>query len=607
VNTRIRGASRRAGGRASSDPADESVDVRRRWRTTLAGVVVATMALGGITALAASPAIADDAVAGDQSTVTAAESTTTTAPAGDPADPAAQEPAVPPADPPADPPAEEPATPPADTPADTPAQEPAAPAEAAAPPAEVAPAESPAEPTAKSAADVQLLLVPPGEEVVEKVEICHRTDSYKNPYVINEPNANGDVDGHATEHVGPVFYPEIPKHTEWGDIIPPFYYGDPADPSYFPGLNWDADGQAIYENDCAVPTEVPELMITPQSCVEGGPNGQLDFTLGPLQPNVDYRVTVWDSSDTLVAQFGWSGVSGDVNGNAGLAPGDYTITVEQSIIADVWEQIDEQSFTIEECPPVMVIEVEAAATGCSLGDDGTALVSISGLVPGEEYSWLLSGDDYEASGVLDQVTSESLDVPFADLPPGNYFFYIRWQEGEEIIDAQATFFVEPCPPNIAVVVKECPAYGGEGGAVVKLSDLVEGLTYEVWVVDAHQNGVVYGDVKSVVGDATHMAEVDMSPLPAGKDYTAWVYAPWMPPGGISQWGDVNWFEVSASVDFSLKPCPAAPVTPVTPAGLAVTGTNDPGGLVTAALILLGLGGAALVGRGRRRAESRVTE
>jgi len=604
VNTRIRGVTRRTGGRPSSGPADESVDIRRRWRTTLAGIVVATMALGGMTALAASPAVADEATATDQ----AAAVTTDAAAAPPAADPATQDAAAAaPAGDPAAPTAEAPAPPPAEEPSGTPAEEPVAPAEEAASPAETTAAEAAAAPTAKSAADVQLLLVPPGEEVVEKVEICHRTDSYKNPYVINEPNANGDVDGHATEHVGPVFYPEIPKHTEWGDIIPPFYYGDPNDPSYFPGLNW-TDGQAIYENDCAVPTEVPELVITPQSCIEGGPNGQLDFTLGPLQPNVDYRVTVWDSEDALVAQFGWSGSSGGVNGSTGLAPGDYTITVEQSIIADVWELIDEQSFTIEECPTGLA--VAAAATGCSLGDDGTALVQLSGLVPGEEYSWLLSGDDYGVSGVLDEVTSDSLDVPFTDLPPGNYFFYIRWQQGEEIIDAQATFFVEPCPPNIAVVVKECPAYGGEGGAVVKLSDLVEGLTYEVWVVDAHQNGVVYGDVKSVVGDATHTAEVDMSPLPAGKDYTAWVYAPWMPPGGISQWGDVNWFEVSASVDFSLKPCPAAPVTPaktVTPAGLAVTGTGDAGGLLTAALILLGLGGAAVVARGHRRGQTRLNE
>ena len=41
---------------------------------------------------------------------------------------------------------------------------------------------------------------------------------------------------------------------QWGDIIPPFYYDDGGEePAFFPGLNWDADGQAIYENDCVMP------------------------------------------------------------------------------------------------------------------------------------------------------------------------------------------------------------------------------------------------------------------------------------------------------------------------------------------------------------------
>ncbi|WP_448808671.1 hypothetical protein [Agromyces bauzanensis] len=573
MNTSIRDALRRAGGRDPSGPAGESFDARRRWRTTLAGVVVATMALGGMTALAAAPAAADELppAAAEQAT-----------PATDTATPPADEPA---------PATEDPAPTPAEDPATAPAEEPAAPVDQAAPPADVAlePADEAAAQESAAEAPVVALLVPPGDEVVDKVEICHRTDSYKNPYVINEPNANGDVDGHATEHVGPVFYPEIPKHTEWGDIIPPFYYGDPEDPSFFPGLNWDAEGQAIYENDCVVPTEVPELVITPMSCVEGGPNGQLDFTLGPLLVNLDYRVIIWDSADMNVAEFGWSGVSGEVNGSADLPPGDYTITVEQSIIVDVWELIDEQSFTIEEC-----LAVEAVATGCSLGDDGTALVSLSGLIVDEDYDWSLMGDGVDIADTL-TAPSESLDVPFGDLPPGSYTFTITWTGNEEVT-ATATFFVEPCQPVISVVVTECPAYGGEGSALLKLSNLVEGVEYDVWVTaKGDEHGTVYDGVKTVTGDATHVAEVDVSPLAAGKDYTAWVHAVWADSD--------DEFELHASADFSLKPCPAAPAKPVTPAGLAVTGTSDPTGPIAAALLLLGLGGAALVAGARR--EGRV--
>jgi len=98
------------------------------------------------------------------------------------------------------------------------------------------------------------VLVPPDpNEVVDKVTICHRTNANTNPYVINEPDANGDVDGHA-DHTGPVWNPTLkPQHIKWGDIIPPFTF----DGGTFPGLNWTVEGQAIYENDCK-PLTPPE-------------------------------------------------------------------------------------------------------------------------------------------------------------------------------------------------------------------------------------------------------------------------------------------------------------------------------------------------------------
>jgi hypothetical protein len=98
------------------------------------------------------------------------------------------------------------------------------------------------------------VLVPPDpNQVVDKVTICHRTNANTNPYVINEPDANGDVDGHA-DHTGPVWNPTLkPQHIKWGDIIPPFTF----DGGTFPGLNWTVEGQAIYENDCK-PLTPPE-------------------------------------------------------------------------------------------------------------------------------------------------------------------------------------------------------------------------------------------------------------------------------------------------------------------------------------------------------------
>ena len=104
---------------------------------------------------------------------------------------------------------------------------------------------------ATSAAGV---LVPPDPNVeVDKVTICHRTNANTNPYVINEPAAEGDVEGHA-DHTGPVWNETLKaQHIKWGDIIPPFTF----DGGFFPGLNWDAEGEAIYRNDCQ-PVEPPD-------------------------------------------------------------------------------------------------------------------------------------------------------------------------------------------------------------------------------------------------------------------------------------------------------------------------------------------------------------
>lgn len=612
VNTRIRGAQRRTGRAGGPEPDDTTV-VRRNWRTTLAATAVAALALGGMTALAAPAAAEEIADPAAVESVQPAESPAVEPAAPLAAEPTAEEPA-PPAEAPAAPPAEEPAEPAAEEPATPPAEEPPPPAaeESA---AEEAPAEEAAAPEAAAAQDVQVMLVPPGTEVVDKVEICHRTASYRNPYVVIEPSidailgSNNTQNAHYEEHQGPIFWPDIPKHTEWGDVIPPFYYDDDGEePAYFPGYNWDATGQAIYEEDCAIAVPNPSVTYIVEPCPAYNGYGYFEITLDDLLETVSYRVDLyrWDG----LIQNSWTiqDTAGSWTNWAYLPPDDYYFEVwifnDDEEVQD-WELFVTQDFTIGDCPDLGVM---AEGIGCSLGDNGTAMVSLSGLIVDEEYGWELNGDDYALADTL-VAPSESLDVPFGDLPPGNYEFTIWWSGDPELVYAQASFFVEPCPPDISVVVEECPAYGGEGGAVVKLSDLVEGMTYEVWIVDQHENGVVYGPVRSVVGDATHTAEVDVSPLPAGTDFTAYVYAPWMPTGGSSEWGEVDWFEVVASVDFSLEPCPAKPAKhePVTPVGLADTGAGGTDGMLAAAMILLGLGGATLIASRRRAAGARVKD
>jgi hypothetical protein len=109
---------------------------------------------------------------------------------------------------------------------------------------------------------------------LHQVTICHRTNSVTNPYVVitvDEASVDGDAGNdngqgdHLLEHLGPVFdvnNPPPPPHNgdQWGDIIPPFY-SDGSTPTGYPSLNWDAEGQAIFENGCNVPGESQEASV----------------------------------------------------------------------------------------------------------------------------------------------------------------------------------------------------------------------------------------------------------------------------------------------------------------------------------------------------------
>jgi hypothetical protein len=82
-----------------------------------------------------------------------------------------------------------------------------------------------------------------------KITLCHATDSRSNPYVeVTVDVASTQFQGHAG-HDGPIFSPDLPDHTKWGDIIPPFDFG--AAGSYA-GKNWTAAGQAIWNAGCTV-------------------------------------------------------------------------------------------------------------------------------------------------------------------------------------------------------------------------------------------------------------------------------------------------------------------------------------------------------------------
>jgi hypothetical protein len=97
------------------------------------------------------------------------------------------------------------------------------------------------------------LLVATGAAVADApsigITICHANNDVKKPYVLETPNTEGQLEGHA-DHTGPIFNAADPPAPQdgWGDIIPPFGTGDLAN-----GLNWTPGGMAILNNGCEIP------------------------------------------------------------------------------------------------------------------------------------------------------------------------------------------------------------------------------------------------------------------------------------------------------------------------------------------------------------------
>jgi hypothetical protein len=142
----------------------------------------------------------------------------------------------------------------------------------------------------------------PTSRGVQRIRICQSTDSHSNPYTnpqvdqdaadgyVGNDNGQGD---HYLEHTGPIWAPGIADHS-WGDIIPPVAANEER-PGHS-GLNWNSQGQAIWNNNCNIPTDQSSPTPTP------GDSGDVCANIDGVQTSVpnDYHL---DASQRNCVQF----------------------------------------------------------------------------------------------------------------------------------------------------------------------------------------------------------------------------------------------------------------------------------------------------------------
>jgi hypothetical protein len=161
--------------------------------------------------------------------------------------------------------------------------------------------------------------------VKKKVTLCHATAAVKNPYrmiTVNEAAADG-VAGNSGQrpdhfsHTGPIFDPATATNGGgWGDIIPPVNNNG--------GLNWTAEGQAIYRNECQVPAkEVMPAAATftlPTCEVKTG-----SYTI-PTSEGVKYKVSLNGGAYQNVAAGTYDVAAGSTVSVKAVAKTNYTLT-----------------------------------------------------------------------------------------------------------------------------------------------------------------------------------------------------------------------------------------------------------------------------------------
>lgn len=302
----------------------------------------------------------------------------------------------------------------------------------------------------------------------DKVTLCHATGQGKGWVVVRT-----DEDG-ALGHAGW-------KHQQGKDIIPPFSYRHNGHTVNFAGQNWDAEGQAIWNNGCEKPQTPPSISVTVDQCtVPGGePSGTVLVTLSDLVRGKHYTVTIFSMGEPVSSEhFVANGSTAQFDMGVPGAGDAYSATVTQK-----WSELSGSTeFQVLPCPPMPELTISGEAGQCVVpGGTGTAIVTVGGLVSDGVYTvtlWL--GEELVGSQTLEHPEDPGAVLTFDVTKLGDYTAEItgeammatsrtmhgwpewpEWPEPQPVPSASVVFQAgSPCPvpptPATPALVKAAP-------------------------------------------------------------------------------------------------------------------------------------------------------
>ena len=301
---------------------------------------------------------------------------------------------------------------------------------------------------------------------------------------------------------------------------------------------------ATFTPEPCPPPVTPEIAVATQPCLVPGGAADLVTTASELVTGREYTLSVAGATVDPITFI--AGSASETRTFGVPAPGSgYVVTVLDTVSG---LSSSTAPVTVAPCPQVGGISVEV--TECSLGQaTGTVGIVLDELTVGAGYQVEIDGVPYYETPFVATSTTLTLSVPVA---PGTHSIraYDAASPGYVL---EATVTVAPCPvtPTVAIDAAACTTPAGTGSITAMLSDLVDGRTYTVEVLQDGQP-IAGIDPVTVVGTGPQVARVPALPqdivfdgLEPGAGYSVRVI-------------DVEAPEANAEADAEVGPCPPVP-------------------------------------------------